>query len=188
MIPLANQYGKSNIEKMDSGKNQLSFLWYLCHFLELGVHPVIRLLGKWMIQKKTFNINRSQVQEIEMKPWSQQSGAFDSHYQEQVRRLRPAGCLSWSGLSLSPLAPQLWELSKKLRKSKYVTFVSSPALGRSWQWWRERCPTPGPRGSRGTWSRGSTRSRPRPCPRRPAAGSACTSTSTRGRCRVRMDG
>ena len=142
---------------------------------------------KWMIQKKTFNINSSQVQEIKMKPWSQQSGAFDSHYQEQVRRLRPAGCLSLSGLSLSPLAPQLWELSKKIRKSECVTFVSSPAPGQSWQWWRERCPSPGPRGSRGTWSQGSARSRPRPCPRRPAAGSACTSTSTRVRCGVRMD-
>ena len=170
---------------MDCGKNLLSSLWYLCHFLKLGVHPVIRLLGK--VKMNDPEENSSQLRKMKLKPWSQLSGAFDSHYQEQVRRLRPAGCLSWSGLSLSPLAPQLWELSKKLRKSKYVTFVSSPALGRSWQWWRERCPTPGPRGSRGTWSRGSARSRPRPCPRRPAAGSACTSTSTRGRCGVRMD-
>ena len=170
---------------MDSGKNLLSSLRYLCHFLELGVHPVIRLLGK--VKMNDPEENSSQLRKMKMKPWSQLSSAFDSHYQEQVRRLRPAGCLSWSGLSLSPLAPQLWELSKKLRNSKYVTFVSSPALGRSWQWWRERCPTPGPRGSRGTWSRGSARSRPRPCPRRPAAGSACTSTSTRGRCGVRMD-
>ena len=46
MIPLAIQNGKLNIEKMDSGKNQLSCLRYLCHFLELGVHPMIRLLGK----------------------------------------------------------------------------------------------------------------------------------------------
>ena len=183
MIPLTNQYGKS--KKMDSGKNQLSSLRYLCHFLELGVHPVIRLLGK--VKMNDPEENSSQLRKMKMKPWSQLSGAFDSHYQEQVRRLRPAGCLSWSGLSLSPLAPQLWELSEKIRKSKCVTFVSSPAPGRSWQWWRERSPTPGPRGSRGTWSRGSTRSRPRPCPRRPAAGSACTSTSTRGRCRVRMD-
>ena len=52
---LANQYGKSNIEKMDSGKSQLSCLRYLCHFLELGVHPVIRLLGK-------VNINDSEDQ------------------------------------------------------------------------------------------------------------------------------
>ena len=46
MIHLANQYGKSNIEKIDSGKSQLSSLRYLCHVLELGVHPMIRLLGK----------------------------------------------------------------------------------------------------------------------------------------------
>ena len=43
-------------KKMDSGKSQLSSLRYLCHFLELGVHPVIRLLGK-------VNINDSEDQQ-----------------------------------------------------------------------------------------------------------------------------
>ena len=65
MIHLANQYGKSNIEKIDSGKSQLSSLRYLCHFLELGVHPVIRLLGKAKMNdsEENLHINRSQVQE-----------------------------------------------------------------------------------------------------------------------------
>ena len=53
---LANQYGKSNTKKIDSRKSQLSCLRYLCHFLELGVHPVIRLLGK-------VNINDSKDQQ-----------------------------------------------------------------------------------------------------------------------------
>ena len=55
---------------MVSGKNQLSSLRYLCHFLELGVHPVIRLLGKVKMDDPEENppINSSQVQEIKMKP------------------------------------------------------------------------------------------------------------------------
>ena len=66
MIPLANQYGKSKIKKMDSGKNLLSFLRYLCHFLELGVHPVIRLLGKEKMNDP--EENSSQLRKMKMKP------------------------------------------------------------------------------------------------------------------------
>ena len=58
---LANQYGKSNTKKIDSKKSQLSCLRYLCHFLELGVHPVIRLLGKVKMNdlEKTSNQQQS---------------------------------------------------------------------------------------------------------------------------------
>ena len=45
---------------MVSGKNQLSSLRYLCHFLELGVHPVIRLLGKIIMNGSEENLQYQQ--------------------------------------------------------------------------------------------------------------------------------
>ena len=51
---------------MVSGKNQLSSLRYLCHFLELGVHPVIRLLGK--VKMNDPEENSSQLRKMKMKP------------------------------------------------------------------------------------------------------------------------